>query len=257
MSSPRDQAWNLFSVLARTHLRSSDYRSFLGALWSFLGPFLTFAVLYLIFTDRLGRNIPYFPLKLLSGVILITFFKSVVQVCMQAVRQSRGYALDTLVPSEIPLLASLTVPCLKFLIEMFLCALISISLGRLSPLGFLGFLFYIPVFIVLALGVGLFLGSLNALASDISELWNALSHLLIFLSPIFYSFEMLSDWARIILYWFNPISSFVMAMEFFLTQAPDPHFETATLLLAVTHTIFWIGAGYTVFKKLEKQILES
>ncbi len=120
---------NLLRVLMRMHLRSSDYRTFLGALWSLAGPLLTFGVFYFIFIDRFGRGITLFSLKLLTGVIVIQFFMAVIQITMNAMRQSRDVVVDSLTPSEVFLAAPLVVPLLKFIVEIGLCLVLAAFSG--------------------------------------------------------------------------------------------------------------------------------
>ncbi|MCB9800160.1 MAG: ABC transporter permease [Candidatus Omnitrophica bacterium] len=251
-----EQEINLLKVLMRSHIGSSDYRSVLGALWSFIGPFLTFAVLYFIFVERFGRHISFFALKLLTGIIVLTFFRNVVQVCMQSVTQSRTIALYTIAPSEIFILAPLIVPLIKFMIEISLCVIISAALGIFRFPALLPAIIIIFLFLAFSLGVGLMLAILNAFASDVREIWSILSPLLIFLSPIFYSFDMLSGWARSILYWGHPINPFILTFQQMVTGGNIPYYSHATFLLAFAFAGIFLILGYALFKRFEKVVLE-
>lgn len=239
------------------HYRTSDYQSFLGALWSFIGPALTFLILYFIFVDRLGQQIPYFPLKLLIGITLAAFFKNIVQVTIQAVMQSQNLALASTMPAEIPLFAALTVPCLKFAVELFLSIAIAIALGFFQ---WKALILILPAAIflwMLATGFGLMLGALNALARDVGEIWDALSPMLIFLTPVFYSLDMLSSWARQSLYWFNPLSSFVLSFQHALVGGDIPYFLNTTPLIGFTYGFVFFIVGLLCFRRLQKIIVEK
>lgn len=239
------------------HYRTSDYQSLLGALWSFIGPALTFVILYFIFVDRLGSQIPYFPLKLLIGITLTAFFKNTVQVAIQAVMQGQNLALTSTMPAEISLFAALTVPSLKFAVEVLLSIGIAVCLG-LFQWWELALLLPAAIFLwMLATGFGLILGTLNALARDVGEIWDALSPMLIFLTPVFYSLDMLSPWARHSLYWLNPLSSFVLSFQHALVGGGIPYFLHTTPLIGFGYGLFFFVFGLLCFRRLQKIIVEK
>jgi len=228
----------------------------MGALWSFIGPLITFVILYFIFVERFGKQIDFFPLKLLTGIILIKFFNSVIQICMTAVSQCRNITLNSLTPSEIHILSPMIVPIIKLGVELSLCVGIALCLGLFRLLHLPMILIAMALFLMLSVGIGLFLASLNSLAHDVGEIWSALAPLLFFLSPIFYSFNMLSPWAQTILYWMNPLSSYILCFQYLIVGQPIPLFSHGTLLQIIVYAFVALSIGYLFFKKLEKQILE-
>ncbi len=248
---------NLLSVLTRMHLRSSDYRTFLGALWSLVGPLLTFAVLYFIFTDRFGRGISLFSLKLLTGVIVIQFLSGVIHLTMNAMRQSREIVQDCLAPSEVLIAAPLAVPLLKFLVEISLCVLTAEACGAFHVSNIPVLLAMIFLFLILSAGVGLYLGVLNSLAADVGEIWLRIEPLMLFVSPIFYSVDMLSPWGRWAVTWLNPVTPFIVSFQTLISGQRVPYFSSWTMLWAVVYAAVIFATGYVFFKKFEKQIMET
>ena len=75
---------NIFSRRNRILLRElvvTDFKlryqgSALGVLWSVLKPLFLFAILYIVFDQflRLGRDIEHFPVYLLLGIVVWSFF---------------------------------------------------------------------------------------------------------------------------------------------------------------------------------------
>lgn len=248
---------NLLKVLTRMHLRSSDYRTFLGALWSLAGPLLTFAVLYFIFIDRFGRGITLFSLKLLTGVVVVQFFLAVIQITMNAMRQSRDVVVDSLTPSEVFLAAPLAVPLLKFLVEIALCLGLAASYGVFHTANILGLLILIFLYLILSAGVGLYLGVLNSLAADVGEIWQRIQPIMLFVCPVFYSLDMLSPWGRWAVDWLNPAASFMISFQSLISGHAVPGFSAWTMVRAALYAAVIFGTGYAFFKKLEKQIMET
>jgi ABC-type polysaccharide/polyol phosphate export permease len=242
-------------------MRTNDYRTFLGALWSLLGPVLTFSVLYFIFIDRFGRDVSLFSLKLLAGVIAVNFFNAVVHILMNAVRVSREVAVDCLVPSEVFIAAPLIVPVTKFCVEMGLCLAVAFVMGALRPSN-IPFIFLNAVFFcVLASGLALILGVLNFLAADVGEIWTRLEAILLFVTPVFYSLNALSlnalsPWAGKLVLWINPLTPFILNFQSLVSGEVVPGFSSRVIAMGIIDAFVIFGIGYAMLKKFEKQILE-
>ncbi len=251
------QNLNLLSVLCRANFRSSDYRSFAGALWSFIGPLIVFSVTYFIFVDRFGRQISYFPLTLLTGIITIGYFSNTVTYTMRFFPAHREILMNSRAPAAVLLPASLFVPSIKFFVEFTLCVLFAFSQGILEPSNLALALALIPFLILLAVGIGLCLAVLSQLAGDVQEIWFVLAQMLLFITPVFYQLPMISPFARIVVAVFNPVTPFILSFQSLLTSHPVPYFQTGTLVQAAAYGMASFLAGWTYFKRMERQMVEK
>lgn len=248
---------NVLYVLLRMNFKRSDYKSILGVFWSFLGPALTFLITYLIFEDRFGRQIAYFPLRLLTGIICLGFFSTCVTHTIQFLNNHKDNLLNSNIPSQIYLLTSLYIPSLKFCTEQSLCLLISIILGVFHIQNVLTILILVPAFFFLAAGVGLILCVTNCFAGDVSEIWSVISRMLIFLTPTFYTIDMLSSWAGAIIRYLNPVSPFVISFQHAFTNSHIPGYHGVwTVLQCIAYSSALFLIGYFYLKKFEKQLVE-
>src|SRR3954466_9957315 len=70
------RALYLSIALAVTDFKLRFFGSLLGYFWQLVRPLLLFGVLYLVFTKfvRLGAGVPFYPVVLLSNIVLFTFF---------------------------------------------------------------------------------------------------------------------------------------------------------------------------------------
>jgi len=84
-----------------------------------------------------------------------------------------------------------------------------------------------------------------------------LSPMLIFLTPVFYSLDMLSPWARKSLYWLNPLSSFVLSFQHALVGGDIPYFWSTTPLIGFTYGFLFFAFGLLCFRRLQKIIVEK
>ena len=237
--------------------RTSDYRSFGGALWSLLGPLAHFAVMYFIFEDRFGRQIPHFSLHLLAGILPVTFLNGMVSQTMRFFERVRSVLINTTTPSETLMLSSLFVPFLKFLVEIMMCGSLAIAFGLMPPAGLLYLAALSITFMLLVLGIGLHLLILNSLAGDVSEIWQVTSNMLIFITPTFYTLDMLSPWARTLVRFLNPLTPFIIGFQSLVGGQPVPYYGAGTLPQAIVYSCLALASGYWLFKHFEKQVIEK
>lgn len=68
----------LLEQLVKRNFNTKYRQSVLGVLWSFLNPLMTMAVQYLVFSQLFRSDITHFPVYLLTGIILFSFFNECV-----------------------------------------------------------------------------------------------------------------------------------------------------------------------------------
>ena len=67
---------NLLFELVKKNIKLKYRRSYLGILWTLIEPLLTMMVLTLVFGTFFGNDDPQYPVYILCGRLLYTFFSS-------------------------------------------------------------------------------------------------------------------------------------------------------------------------------------
>ncbi len=250
------QALYLLWLLSRVHLRTSDYRSIFGIFWSFMGPLITFFVLYLVFRDPFGRRIPLYSLKLLTGVIAVTFFIQCAQLCIQSVQYSRGLLMVSRVPASAIIFSPLSTAFCRASAGLVLALTIAAVHGLLTLKTVPLILVYFFLLCLFASGLGLIIGTLSVLAADVGEIWLALSPLVIFVTPVFYSLNMLSAWSAALIAWLNPLSAYVLVLQTSLSDQPVPGVSFWVYAYPWFSATVFLSGGWLFYKKFQKQLLE-
>lgn len=248
---------NLFYVLARMNLRASHYRSVMGTLWSFMGPFFLFIVTYFIFRDRFGHQIRHFPLLLLTAIICINFFSNVVGYTIRFFSGRRDILLNSVTPIGTIFLASLIVPVIKFSVEIGLCLIVAAFTGVLNFLYLPLIFILLAAFFMMAAGAGLMLAVLNSLAGDVEEIWYILARTLIFITPTFYTLDMLSPQARGLIRFLNPLTPATISLQSLISGHPVPYFDGAVFFQAILYAVLLLAAGMICFRRFRHVIVES
>ena len=237
-------SWIQFVELTRAQFAVKDHNSMLGLFWSFLGPLSMLVVMYFIFSARFGRDVYAYPLYLLSGIVIVSFFITTTTIIMQSITLSIPLIINTTLPREVLLVSSLNILAYKFLIELAFCAVISLCYNifpfetalLLPPL--------IIAFLGLVLGVGVTLSMLYCIARDIEHIWAMLSQLLFFVTPLFYQLNAISPVARKIIFFANPLTPFVISMRGLLMGGLDYTVYAYSIFLGIAFFAFGCWAFY-------------
>ena len=198
----------LLWLMVKRDFVSRYRRSILGVLWSLLNPLLTMLVMTLVFSYLFRFDIPNFPVYLLSGQLVFSFFSESTSLAMGSVIGNAGIIKKVYVPKYIfPL--SRIISSLVNLCFSFIAFLLVFFITR-APFYWTMLLVPIPILytFVFSLGVGLLLSSLAVFFRDLTYLYGVFLTLLTYLTPLFYPVSMLPELVRQAL-GANPLYHFV------------------------------------------------
>lgn len=168
--------------------------SALGYIWSLLKPLLLFAILYIVFVHflRFGADIEHFPVYLLLGVVMWSFFTEATTQGMQAI-VSRGDLIRKINFPKYIIVISGTLSALINLILNLIVVLIFVIAngvdlkwsGLLIPLNILELY-------VFSLAIAFLLSALYVKYRDISHIWEVFIQGAFYATPILYPLSMVA-----------------------------------------------------------------
>jgi ABC-2 type transport system permease protein len=193
----------ILRVLARTDFKIKYAGSVLGYVWSVAKPLLYFLVLWTVFAKVFQAGVHRFPLYLIIGIVLWTFVVDGVSATLPSI-VARGSVLRRISfpPIVIPLAATLTAT-MTFLVNCVV-VVVFIAASRVVPTP--RWLLLVPLLAELylyVLALGLITSTLNVRFRDVSHLWEVMTILLFFSTPIMYPATILPTWIRPVIV-FNP-----------------------------------------------------
>ena len=238
----------------KKEIRGKYKGSFLGVLWSFLNPLLQVAVYAIVFPYIMRVKTPNYLQYLIVGIIPWTFFTTVINQGMIAVRMNSGIIKKVYFPREIlPISVALS-----GLVNFFISCIIILIFCIFGGLGLSWHLVLLPVFAViqffLTLGIVMALSAINICIKDIEYIVQFIINMLFYGTPILYPTTLFPEKLRWILY-VNPLTELVEAYRniFMYHQLPD--LLQTGYLVGITIVIFFIGLA--IFRKLEKGFAEE
>lgn len=107
----RQRFLDLLWLMSVTEFKRVYFGTVLGYLWSLVRPLMLFGVLLFVFTQifRIGSQVPNYPVLLLLGIVLFTFFSEATQNSVGSVVAQEGIVRKTQFPRlVIPLVVVLT-----------------------------------------------------------------------------------------------------------------------------------------------------
>ncbi len=244
----------ILSELVKKGIRLKYRRSYLGILWSLLEPLLTMIVLTIVFGTLMGEKTRDFPVYILSGRLLYTFYSQSTTAALKSIRANSSIIKKVYVPKILYPLSSILFNFIIFLISLIVLALVSVVLGVYPTLYLLQAFVSLLVLLMLSLGCGLILSTVGVFFRDMEYLWNVALMLIMYTCAIFYRASKLlgSKWSFVLK--LNPL---FCVIETFRSAVFGEMMNLKYLAYSVGFSVVAIIIGVIAFKKNEdKFILE-
>lgn len=243
---------DLLNELVIRDIKIKYKRSLLGVLWSVLNPLLMMIVMSIVFSTIFQSSIPNFPMYLIIGQILFSFFSEVTNMAMMSIIYNGGLIKKVYIPKYIfPLSKALfALSNLSF----SLIAVIIVALFTRIELHWELIFFPLPIILLFffSLGIGLILTSYAVFFRDISHLFQILLMIWTYLTPIFYPITILpGNIVKYILY--NPMFCYITFARDLILKGEFSDFKI--IYLCFIYSIISMLLGIYVFKKNENKFV--
>jgi len=248
----------LLGNLFRRDLQAKYRGSALGVLWTVANPVLLMGVYLLVFGVVWPSPFAqggHYPLFLLSGLALWTFFAAALQAASRSMLDNANLIRKTRFPRQLVPLSVVLAHMVSFAAMLAILLVLNfVVLSRVRATEWLA----IPLallFVGVVAGLGLLFASLNVLFRDVEFITAALLVPWFFLTPILYGLDTVAAKHRdvgAVIHWVNPISPAVEAVRAPLFAGTMPRW-TDTLYLVVACCVSLALAAW-VFSRIDDQI---
>lgn len=176
----------LLYELVKKGIKLKYRRSYLGILWSLLEPILTTIVLTIVFGTLFGNKSKDYPLYILCGRLLYSFFSLGTKTSSKSIRANASMIKKVYVPKYLYPLSCVLYNYAIFLIS--LVVMIPLAVFCQVSLTWHVFQIVVPLFLLLLMtyGVGMILATINVFFRDVEYLWDVVLMLIMYSSAIFY-----------------------------------------------------------------------
>lgn len=254
----------MLGLLIRRDLKSRYKDSALGFVWTLVRPLTQLLIYYIVIGQFLQaeRGIPDFAIYVFVGLTAYGLFSEIIGGATSSIVGNSGLIKKVYLPREVFPLASVGSALFNFSIQMVILLAATAIAGAL-PLH-VELLYFIPatlVLVVFGTAFGLLLSAVNVYLRDVQYLVEVLLLILMWASPIVYSWNMvqgvLGGGTALSIYTNNPVTLAVLGFqkafwvagaESMATYPPDLLLRLAIALLVGLVLIF---AFQRVFSRLQ------
>lgn len=251
-------------TLAVLDFRLKFFGSVLGYLWQLMKPLLLFGVMLFVFTKavRLGHGVAQYPVVLLSGIVMFTFFS-----------ESTAAAVSSVVDREA-LVRKIHFPRLVIPMSVVLTAYFNLVLNYLAVMIFMlargvsvrwSWLELIPLVLFLGLfatGLSMILSSLFVRFRDVRPIWEVALQAIFYGSAIFYPIEKIPSVTLQHLIMCNPLAAVVQQIRHAVIDPSAPTAGQAIggdvrLLIPLALVLILVVLGFWWFNREAPRIAEE
>jgi len=254
MKKSNDKNLRILTELVKSEFKLRYQNSFLGYFWTLIKPLLLFGVIYLVFSVFMQSPIPNYPVYLLLGIILWTFFSEATLIGMNSILAKRDLITKIYFPRSIIIFASTISSLITLLLNLVIFFVFMLISHVPIQAEALFFIVYIIELYMVTTGVTFFLSALYLHFRDFQHIWEILLQIGFWLTPIIYTVSIVPvQYHRYI--FLNPLARIIeYSRDIFINHhIPDLGLNLVLLLMAVV--IF--GGGYWFFKAKSSQIAEK
>ena len=243
----------LIRNLTAADLKNRYQNTALGFFWSLLSPLLLALVLYFIFSHLFGRE-ENFAINLLVGIMAWRFFANGTSSSLGAIVGKPTLVTKVYIPRQILVLSNTLANIISSLLEFIaLLPILFILLGYLPVTVFLFPLIHI-IYFWFIYGAGLLLSSLFVYFRDLNQIWEVVTQVLFFCSPIIYPLTIVPAYLMPY-YRLNPITQFIIMYRDVMIAGDLPSLFSIVVVIGCTIAAYLVGSF--VFSKLQRRFAEE
>lgn len=260
ISEKRYKYLSLIKEIALTDFKLKYQGSILGYFWSLAKPLAYFAVLYTIFTKvfKVGANIPNYPIYLLLGVLMFGFWSDATSQGMLSIALRGDLIRKVYFPRIVLVVASTLTAFITFLFNSM--AVLVFAYFNHLQIGWSVLLVpvYLLEFYILVLGVSFYLAALFVKFKDISQIWEVVSQILFYATPILYTINQVPEkFARIMV--LSPVAQVILDVRHSVIGSSVLTIRDYWSFPFIPHILVLLTfvSGYFVFQKMAAKFAEE
>ncbi|TYA12577.1 ABC transporter permease [Paenibacillus faecis] len=242
----------LLRQLVLRDFKTKYKRSFLGVLWSFLNPILTMIVQYIVFSTIFKSNIENFMVYLLIGIVLFNFFLESINMGLMSIVDNSSLITKVYIPKYIFPVSRVLSSTINLMISLIPVLIVVLITHTHITWALLLLPFSIVCTVVFCIGISLILSSAMVFFRDTQFLWNVVSMLWMYCTPIFYPESIIPEKLLVILK-MNPMYHFIRFSRTAIMEGVSP--EPKAYLLCAIAAVVPLIIGVIIFKKTQDKFV--
>ena len=263
--------WHLTLNIAFMQWKVRFYGSALGYVWQLVRPLLLFLVLYVFFTQIAhigsgeGASYDYYGAQLLGAIVLFTFFSEATVGAVRSVVDNEPLVRKIQFPRLVIPLSVVMLAFFNLCLNLVVVLIFALAAGVRPMLSWLELPAIVALLVVLSTGIAMLLSALFVYLRDIQPIWDVLSQVIFYASPIIIPVVTVQRHLSPTLmkiYMLNPLAVIIQQFRHsFITHATPSAGAVlgsqAALLLPIGITVVIFVYGFVVFNRTAPRVAED
>ena len=244
--------YDLIIELVLRDIKVKYKRSILGFAWSILNPLLMMVVMSIVFSTIFKSSIKNFPMYLITGQVVFSFFSEATNMAMISIIGNGGLIKKVYIPKYIFPLSKVMFSFSNMLFS--LVAVIIVAIATKLPITPVILLFPLPLIYVFifSLGVGLLLASYAVFFRDLLHLYGIIILIWTYLTPIFYPISILPAKVKMLIL-LNPLYVYIDNFREIILYGRIP--SLSSNLLCITYAFLALLIGTLAFRRTKDKFI--
>lgn len=250
-------------MLAYLDFKLKFFGSVLGYAWQLVRPLMMFAVLYVVFSQilRFGDT-PNYPVVLLSGIVLFSFFSDSTNSAVGSIVERESLVRKIAFPLLTCPLASVTSLFLTLVLNYLVVLGFALAVGVTPTIRWLEIGPLLVLLYIVAAAVGTGLSAIYVRYRDMRPIWEVISQVLFYASPVIYPIEFIPSEKLQKLIMCNPVAMIIEQMRHATVDPSAPsavHVLGSWWMLAIPLgiTVLLAVFGYVAINRMAPRIAEE
>jgi ABC-2 type transport system permease protein len=255
---------NLTWTLASTDFRLKFFGSALGYLWQLMRPLLLFGIIYLVFAEfvKLGQDVQFLPVVMLSGIILFTFFAEATGGAVTSVQDREALLRKIRFPRLVIPTATVLTAVFNLALNLVVVLIFMLASGVEPHPSWIEAPLLIVALIAFAQGLAMLLSALYVRYRDIKPIWDVALQMTFYATPLLYPIETVTNETAQKLIMLNPLAAIVQQFRHAVIDPSAPSTvdvmgSYALLMVPIAILIGSVVVGFLVFRRAAPSMAEN
>lgn len=217
LSGSPKRFFRLTWMLAYLDFKLKFFGSILGYAWQLVRPLAMFGVLYVVFTEviRIGGSVPYYPVVLLSGIVLFSFFSESTIGAITSIVGAEGLIRKISFPILSIPLATVTSVFLTLCLNYCVVLVFAVASGVDPTWRWIQILPLLGLLYLVASSIAVSLASYYVRFRDVMPIWEVIAQVLFYASPVIYTIEFVQERSNLLAQAMmcNPVTAIIQQMR--------------------------------------------
>lgn len=216
--------FDLLWLMAVTEFKRTYFGTVFGYLWSLVRPLMLFGVLLFVFTQviRVGSELPNYPVLLLLGIVLFTFFQEATANAVTSVAAQEGVVRKTQFPRLVIPLSTVLTAAFNLGLNLIIVFVFVLAWGVDPKWTWLLFPLPLAALLVLTSAVSMLVSALYVRFRDVAIVWAVVTQTLFYATPILYPVETLNNASLEQLLMVNPLAVIFEQVRVWMLEPEAP-----------------------------------